>query len=740
VKRRLCSIGAVQCGTCLPSCAPLKYVKASCIENWDLNKALEFKEDTKAAPQSTKKVKKKKELTEGIGEKEEQKSNTLDKHSEDISTARPNVRANLDLFNDVCKRRSEAVGKLKDGVGSSSRCSKSETARYNPIVNYPRGLARDVEELEVEATVAFTESSVKEDCKLEVTKPVQVKSVLQLARTEKERDQGHKSDLQTLERELAEATEKNEKLVTRYTTLAQKLSEATDNKHRVEISLGDMQDNVTKAQEEGFVRGENLLPLDVQTRIKELTMDLNKTQRRHLEEFLYKVFTLGRKLDDEVFQTQIEELLRLNTTQERQLKVEQNKVVATEKALKSKERHVVSLRDEKKKLELKVEKMAESEKAKVAMQIQNLRSEKEELRRRFELQQNKTEAAEKLYISSFKSQAAAEKMLKNTECERLELKRQMKALDIEKTKMQIQLEGVKRKLSLEEKKGAAAKEELNSVAIQLALVNEQLKYEQSQRKAAEEELANNLKEEKSKMALKRVQKSKEEERQLQLDGIKESLSLEQITRAAAEKEVKRLTNQVESMNEQLIYEQDLRQSSEYELAELKCKQEEELSNFFRQMMGAGETFLRSRQQHQQAEQGAAGKARVHCKQGAHVNGHQASENIKSSSDHDRLVEKLLKQFKQSSISPADCSRFVQRLRASRGGLSGLPLEVIEEEVRRMAMEEVEEKAKECPICFDLMVSNLLQCKQCNQAFHWRCWNDWAQLNAAECPICRTSRQ
>ena len=71
------------------------------------------------------------------------------------------------------------------------------------------------------------------------------------------------------------------------------------------------------------------------------------------------------------------------------------------------------------------------------------------------------------------------------------------------------------------------------------------------------------------------------------------------------------------------------------------------------------------------------------------------------------------------MSPVDCSRFVQQLRASRGRLTGLPMEVIEEEVRSMAMEEAEVKAKECPICLDPMVSKLLHCKHCNQAFHSR---------------------
>ena len=125
------------------------------------------------------------------------------------------------------------------------------------------------------------------------------------------------------------------------------------------------------------------------------------------------------------------------------------------------------------------------------------------------------------------------------------------------------------------------------------------------------------------------------------------------------------------------------------------------------------------------------------KQGADVKGLQASRNCKSSStharlvdakdlhqnakctSHDRLVEKLLKKIKQPPLSPADCSRLVQKLRAIRGGLTGHPMEVIEEEVRRMAMEEAEVKANECPICFEPMVSNLLHCKQCNQAFHNR---------------------
>ena len=200
--------------------------------------------------------------------------------------------------------------------------------------------------------------------------------------------------------------------------------------------------------------------------------------------------------------------------------------------------------------------------------------------------------------------------------------------------------------------------------------------------------------------------------QSQLGGMKESLSIEQSKRAADEKELTRLTNQVETMNKQLMFEQGLRKAAE----EDSKRREEELSSFFKQMMGAQETFLRSRQELQKSDQDALGEEMGHSKQGA--DGKDFQPSVKCTS-HDRLVEKLLKQIKQPPMSPGDCSRFVQKLRASRGGLSGLPMEVIEEEVRRMAMEEAEVKAKECPICFDPMISKLLHCKQCNQAFHSR---------------------
>lgn len=140
---------------------------------------------------------------------------------------------------------------------------------------------------------------------------------------------------------------------------------------------------------------------------------------------------------------------------------------------------------------------------------------------------------------------------------------------------------------------------------------------------------------------------------------------------------------MEFMNKQLRYEQVLRKAAEDKLTVSKYKQAQ-LSNFFQQIVGAWDTFLRSRQERQQAEQDAKGL--------------QGSTNCKSSSTHamghDRLVENLLKQIKQSPISLADCGRFVQRLRASWRELSGLPMEAIEEEVRRMAIEEVEVNAKQ----------------------------------------------
>jgi|ERR1712192_68926 len=221
----------------------------------------------------------------------------------------------------------------------------------------------------------------------------------------------------------------------------------------------------------------------------------------------------------------------------------------------------------------------------------------------------------------------------------------------------------------------------------------------------------------------------------QLKGVKENLLLEECCRAAAEKKLKRA-------EEQIRFEQAERKAVEEELADLKHR-EEELTDFVQQMMSVGEGIIKAGPKHQNAEQGKDVEKSSQGKQVGDVQALPSSGN--STSYHSRLVEKLLKRIKQPPISPADCSRLVQKLRASQNGLSGLSMDVIEEEVRRMATEEVEVKSKECPICFDPMVSKLLCCKQCNQAFHNGCWNDWADLKelnpkAAEWPVCRTSDQ
>ena len=159
-----------------------------------------------------------------------------------------------------------------------------------------------------------------------------------------------------------------------------------------------------------------------------------------------------------------------------------------------------------------------------------------------------------------------------------------------------------------------------------------------------------------------------------------------------------------------------REAAEVELAVFKDK-EEKMSKILQQMTSAGENFLKSRQENQKSEECPVDEKRRHM--GIDARDLQTCGNCYSSSSHARLVEKLIKQINHPPISPADCSRFVQELRANRGGLNGIPVEVIKEEVRKMAVEEAEVKAKECPICFDPMRRKLLHCKQCNQAFHCR---------------------
>ena len=58
--------------------------------------------------------------------------------------------------------------------------------------------------------------------------------------------------------------------------------------------------------------------------------------------------------------------------------------------------------------------------------------------------------------------------------------------------------------------------------------------------------------------------------------------------------------------------------------------------------------------------------------------------------HCRLVEKLVSRGQLPGLSSSDCSRMVMKLRAERGGLTGLAMGVIEGEVERLAREEEED--------------------------------------------------
>jgi len=119
----------------------------------------------------------------------------------------------------------------------------------------------------------------------------------------------------------------------------------------------------------------------------------------------------------------------------------------------------------------------------------------------------------------------------------------------------------------------------------------------------------------------------------------------------------------------------------------------------------------------------------------------------TTSAHARLVERLQERKNLLPIAPSECSRLVMKLRTMRGGLSGLTMDQIEEEVRKLAREDARSRERECPICFDLMLTEtsipgqLLRCVQCNHAFHFRCLEGWvskreAKAGKAGCPICR----
>ena len=450
-----------------------------------------------------------------------------------------------------------------------------------------------------------------------------------------------------------------------------------------------------------------------------------------------------------------------------QLKEEriQSELTGIETQLEMAGKEVKNLRSNLTTAEKKLEE-SEKEKARVAMEIEALHSEKEKSRRQLEFEQKlmitrwgleaaiqandsknkeieklKSQVAERdqtivkereviLMLKKIERQDEAEKKLasleenitdlviereelrvKNEELQKtsaLKEKQVMTVLETEKSKLRLKFED--ERMRLERKLDQMCASEKAKVA----KIHEcwQAAYKELETKVCEaDQLRRQIKTlttEKTKMQSRLVKVEK------QLERVEEILSLEESKRTAAEKEQLELANQVESLKKQLMHEQGQRKAAEGELLRSKHR-EEELSKFVQQVTRTGENILKSRQEHQKAGVDAEDDQRRHDEQGA-----GAEEPLKSvSSTHVRLVEKLSKQIKHPPISTADCSRLVHQLRASRGKLSGLPMEVIEEEVRKMALEEAEVKAKECPICFDPMVSKLLHCKQCNQAFHYR---------------------
>ena len=82
--------------------------------------------------------------------------------------------------------------------------------------------------------------------------------------------------------------------------------------------------------------------------------------------------------------------------------------------------------------------------------------------------------------------------------------------------------------------------------------------------------------------------------------------------------------------------------------------------------------------------------------------------------HSRLVTKLASRPALADMAAAEVGRLVARVRGERGGLSGLGVEEIAAEVRRLGREE------ECPVCLDTMVQGeLTRCTRCRQLFHSR---------------------
>ena len=185
---------------------------------------------------------------------------------------------------------------LKDFLDSPATRREAQYQRQIEQRNHQNRLLRTSLETEkTEKQFALEENSRLQEERLRLQQELAATKAAareQLARAMKERDQGQESDLQTrfhanldqlrdeikyresVERELEQTKEEVEKLTNRFNTLGKKLSEATDDKHRVEISLEDMRHNLIEAQEERSVLGENLS--EAQNQIEE-PMQLNTT-------------------------------------------------------------------------------------------------------------------------------------------------------------------------------------------------------------------------------------------------------------------------------------------------------------------------------------------------------------------------------------------------------------------------------------------------------------------------------
>ena len=111
-----------------------------------------------------------------------------------------------------------------------------------------------------------------------------------LAQMEKEQSQGGESELQAkfqsmlkemrdqkkyqdqVEAELGEAREERDRLAARLAKMGEKLSLATNDKHRVEITLEDMRHNLTETRDERNILNDKLS--DLQGQIEELRMQV----------------------------------------------------------------------------------------------------------------------------------------------------------------------------------------------------------------------------------------------------------------------------------------------------------------------------------------------------------------------------------------------------------------------------------------------------------------------------------